>query len=141
VRWDGPGGYFASDDASLLDFGRISRWLADESYWATGRPPDAVRRSFAESVAIGCYSAAGEQAGVCRWVTDHVSFAWLCDVFVDGGHRGRGLGVFMVGVAVGHDEVRDVRLRLLATRDAHGLYERFGFAGVAPGRFLELRQA
>jgi GNAT superfamily N-acetyltransferase len=141
VRWDGPDGYYASDDASLLDFERIGGWLADESYWATGRPLDAVRQSFGESLAIGVYAGEGGQAGVCRWVTDHVSFAWLCDVFVDTAHRGRGLGVFMVGVAVAHDEVRDVRLRLLATRDAHSLYERFGFAGVAPGRFLELRQA
>lgn len=141
MRWDGPGGYYASDDPALLDIGRIGRWLAEESYWATGRPLDAVRRSFEESLAIGCYAPDGEQVGVCRWVTDHVSFAWLCDVFVDTAHRDRGLGVFMVGVAVGHGDVRDVRLRLLATRDAHGLYERFGFAGVTPGRFLELRQA
>jgi GNAT superfamily N-acetyltransferase len=103
------------------------------------RSLELVRRSFEASVVLGLYSPAGLQAGVCRWVTDGVSFAWLCDVFVDRAHRGSGLGTFMVGVACTHELVRDIRLHLLATRDAHGLYEKFGFAAVAPGRFLERR--
>ena len=116
-------------------------WLADESYWATGRPIELVRRSLAESLVLGLYSPDGDQVGICRWVTDHASFAWLCDVFVDRAHRGRGLGTFMVEIATAHDEVRDLRLQLLATRDAHDLYRRFGFTDVAPGRFLERRPA
>jgi GNAT superfamily N-acetyltransferase len=139
VRWDGPDGYFVSDDRSLVDLERVHRWLADESYWAAGRPIELVRRSIEESITLGLYTATGEQAGVCRWVTDHVSFAWLCDVFVDRSHRGRGLGMFMVGVATAHEAIGGVGLQLLATRDAHGLYRKFDFSEVAPSRFLERR--
>jgi GNAT superfamily N-acetyltransferase len=139
MRWDAPDGYFVSDDRALVDFERVHGWLAEESHWAFGRSIELVRRSIEESLTIGLYTAAGEQAGICRWVTDHVSFAWLCDVFVDRSHRGRGLGGFMVGVATRHDEVRDIGLQLLATRDAHDLYRRFDFTDVAPGRFLERR--
>lgn len=139
VRWDGPDGYFVTDDRSLVDLARVHQWLAEESYWAFGRSIELVRRSIEESLTLGLYAASGEQAGICRWVTDHVSFAWLCDVFVDRAHRGRGLGVFMVGVATAHEEVRDVGLQLLATRDAHDLYRTFGFAGVASHRFMERR--
>lgn len=140
VRWNGPDGYFVSDDRSLVDVERVHRWLAEESYWAFGRSIELVRRSIEESLTLGLYTPAGEQAGICRWVTDHASFAWLCDVFVDRSHRGRGLGAFMVGVATAHEEIRDIRLQLLATRDAHALYRMFDFTDVEPGRFLQRRQ-
>jgi GNAT superfamily N-acetyltransferase len=75
---------------------------------------------------------------VCRWITDTATFAWLCDVFVDAGYRGEGVGVFLVGAAMEHPAVAGLRL-LLGTRDAHPLYHRFGFTPVAlPERLLEI---
>jgi GNAT superfamily N-acetyltransferase len=139
MRWDGPDGYFVSDDRALVDVELVHRWLAEESYWATGRPIELVRRSLVESLVLGLYAAGGEQVGICRWVTDYASFAWLCDVFVEVSVRGGGLGTFLVEVATKHEAVRGLRLQLLATRDAHGLYRKFGFQDVAPGRYLERR--
>lgn len=140
MRWSGPDGCYADDDRSLVDVDRVHHWLSEESYWATGRPLELVRRSLDESLVIGVYDPRGDQVGFCRWVTDHASFAWLCDVFVDRASRGRGVGTFMVEVATSHPEVRDLRLLLLATRDAHDLYRRFGFGDVEPGRFLVRRR-
>lgn len=121
-------GYSVTDDKSLLDIGRISRWLSDESYWAEGRPLETIKRSIENSVAIGCYDPQGTQVGFCRWVTDAATFGWLCDVFVDESERGKGLGVFLMEFAMDHPAIKGVRLLLLATRDAHGLYSKFGFS-------------
>jgi GNAT superfamily N-acetyltransferase len=72
-------------------------------------------------------------------VTDGATFAWLCDVFVDPNHRGHGLGTFLIRIATEHPEVRGLRF-LLGTKDAHGLYAKFGFdAPVHPGRLMEVR--
>jgi GNAT superfamily N-acetyltransferase len=131
-------GYLVSDDRELVDVGAVHRWLSEESYWAAGRPLEIVERSISGSVALGCYAPDGSQVGVCRWVTDSATFAWLCDVFVDRSVRGLGLGVFMVGAAMDHPAVQGLRLLLLGTRDAHSLYSRFGFS--SPTRsFMERR--
>jgi GNAT superfamily N-acetyltransferase len=87
---------------------------------------------------LGLYDVAGQPAGFCRWVTDGATFAWLRDVFVDQPHRGHGLGTFLVETAVGDPDIRGLRL-LLGTKDAHGLYRKFGFAGLsAPDRLMEV---
>lgn len=91
------------------------------------------------SIVVGCYNGDGEQVGLARWVSDEATFAWLCDVFITDDHRGRGLGEFMVKAAMEHPDVDGLRMRLLATRDAHGLYQRFGFLETDPHRFMELR--
>lgn len=131
-------GYWVSDNPDYLDPDRIHRWLSEESYWAQGRSLELVKRSIRESIVIGCYTPEGTQVGLCRWVTDSATFAWLCDVFVDAGHRGDGLGVFLVQSAMDHPAVQGIRLLLLGTRDAHGLYQRFGF-GPASENLMERR--
>jgi GNAT superfamily N-acetyltransferase len=95
-------------------------------------------KAIARSLNLGLYDAAGGQVAFCRWVTDGATFAWLCDVFVEPGHRGLGLGMFLVETAVSHPEVRGTRL-LLGTKDAHGLYRKFGFTTPVPDRLLEVR--
>jgi len=75
---------------------------------------------------------------MARWVTDQVSFGWLSDVFVDSSYRGRGLGKFIVACALDHPGVQGVRRLMLGTRDAHELYEQFGFAlTTAAARLME----
>jgi GNAT superfamily N-acetyltransferase len=141
MRWPGPDGYWVSDDRSLVDVARVHGWLSAESYWARGRSYDIVARSVRESLMLGLYGPDGDQAGVCRWVTDYSTFAWLGDVFVDGAERGKGLGSFLVATAVAHPEVRDLPLLILGTRDAHDLYRRVGFETVAaPERWMERRR-
>lgn len=131
-------GYVVSDQ-DRLDVAQIHRWLSEECYWSLDRTFDQVERSLRLSIVIGCYRADGAQVGLARWVTDEATFAWLCDVFIDESHRGLGLGQFMVGAAMSHPAVDGLRMRLLATRDAHGLYRRFGFTDTDPHRFMELR--
>lgn len=131
-------GYVVSDDQDRLDVAQIHRWLSEECYWSLGRTFDQVERSLRRSIVIGCYLPDGAQVGLARWVTDEATFAWLCDVFIDESHRGLGLGEFMVGAAMSHPVVDGLHLRLLATRDAHGLYQRFGFTETDPHRFMEL---
>lgn len=136
MRWERSSGHVVSDDPELLDLARIAHWLADDAYWALGRPAELVMRSFANSVPIGLYDAAGEQLGCCRWVTDRATFAWLCDVYVAPEARAGGLGTWMVACASDHPAVAGTRA-LLATRDAHGLYAKFGFEPLpAPERWM-----
>ena len=136
----GTDGFFVSDDPNLLDVERVHAWLSTESYWAAGRPLEVVRRSIEGSITFGCYSSENSQVGVCRWVTDGATFGWLCDVFVDSGNRGRGLGVLLVESALSHPAVKGLRLLLLGTRDAQGLYSRFGFVP-ATGNWMEKRSS
>ena len=141
MQWTGPDGYWVSDDRDLVDVARVHLWLSTLSYWAEGRPYDVVARSIAESLALGLYRPDDTQVGFCRWVTDYSTFAWLGDVFVDPEVRGAGLGKFLVQTATDHPAVRDVRLQLLGTRDAHGLYRQYGFVNVPePQRWMERRR-
>jgi GNAT superfamily N-acetyltransferase len=141
MRWDGPGDHWVSDDRTLVDTARVHRWLSEQSYWAQGRSYEVVDRSIRESLTLGLYGPSGEQVGVCRWVTDYATFAWLSDVFVDVTLRGTGLGSFLVATAMAHPDVWDLPLHVLGTRDAHDLYRRFGFESVAsPERWMERRR-
>jgi GNAT superfamily N-acetyltransferase len=133
-------------DTEQLFADRMKRTLAmdrpllvgADSYWAAGRPLGVVRRAVESSLCFGLY-AGGQQVGFARVVTDRATFAWLYDVFVLEGYRGRGLGKWLVECVVAHPALQGLRRLLLATRDAHGLYERYGFRPLAdPARFLEV---
>jgi GNAT superfamily N-acetyltransferase len=117
--------YRISTDKSLLDAALIHGFLSERSYWAQGRPLEIVRRSIEHSLCFGLYAGDG-QIGFARVVTDYSTFAWLCDVFVLEGYRGRGLSKWLVETVVAHPGLAGVRRILLATRDAHGLYARYG---------------
>jgi GNAT superfamily N-acetyltransferase len=119
--------YFVSTSADLVDLDFVCAALAG-SYWAQHRTRAVIEASLRTSLCFGLYESAGKrQVGLARVVTDGATFSWLCDVIIDEGHRGKGLGKFLVASVVGHERVRDTMF-LLGTRDAHGLYERFGFA-------------
>ena len=99
-----------------------------------------MARSIAGSLCLGLYAPGGEQAGFARAVSDWATFAWIADVFVLEPHRGRGLGVWMVESLLSHPRLQDLRLTILATADAHGLYERFGFEPIDGARFMTRRR-
>jgi GNAT superfamily N-acetyltransferase len=131
-------GYLISTDPARLDREAIWQFLRT-SYWSPGVARDVVGRGIDNSqLVFGLYCAAGEQAGFARVVTDWARFAWLADVFVLDAHRGKGLGVWLVETAVGQPELAGLRF-MLATADAHGLYERFGFGPVDTARLMERR--
>jgi GNAT superfamily N-acetyltransferase len=132
------GGFLISTDPARLDLAVVHDYLAHRSYWAAGRPAEVVRRAVEHSLCFGLYDG-DRQAGFARVVTDRATFAWLCDVFVLEDYRGRGLGKWLVGCVLAHPALRGLRRLLLATRDAHGLYEQHGFRPLAdPARFLEV---
>lgn len=115
-----------------LDRRRVHRWLSEESYWAQGRARETQDAAIDASRNYGVYDAAtGEQLAYARVVTDGVTFAWLCDVFVDAAARGRGIGKLLVEGVVADLEPLGLKRIALATNDAQGLYERYGFAAVA----------
>ena len=117
-----------SSDPARLDHARIHAWLAEESYWATGRTRETQDAAIDASRNFGVYDrATGEQLAYARVVTDGVTFAWLCDVFVPAEARGRGIGVALVDGVVSALEPLGLKRIALATGDAHGLYEKFGF--------------
>jgi GNAT superfamily N-acetyltransferase len=120
-------GYCVSDDPARLDREWVANWLAEVSYWATGRPRDVQDRAIDHSLCIGLYAPDGAQAGFCRFVTDRATFAWLCDVFVDSAHRAKGLGVFMLDSAIEHPDLAALQRHVLATGTAQDLYSRYGF--------------
>lgn len=100
--------------------------LLKSSYWAAERSEETIMKSWKESLCFGVYDADGLQVGFMRAVTDGATVSWLCDVIVDPGHRGKGLGKWMVAVVVDHPRIRHTNI-YLGTRDAHGLYEKYGF--------------
>jgi len=119
--------YKISDDKALLDLAWITKML-QASYWASTRSETAIRRSIENSLCYGVYErASGAQIGFARIVTDGATFAWLCDVVIDAGHRNRGLGKRLVEVILSDSRLNGVTFRL-ATKDAHSLYERYGFS-------------
>lgn len=132
------GEYVISTDPSMLDLDAVHKFL-QRSYWASERPLETVKRSVEGSLNFGLYRADDRrQVGFARVVTDFATFAWLCDVFIDEDHRGQGLGVWLMETVVEHPELRCMRLWMLGTRDAHGLYEKIGFAPLsAPEKWMQ----
>jgi GNAT superfamily N-acetyltransferase len=131
--------YELCDDQSRISREVIYRWLHEDAYWALGRSREMVDRSIDHSFLYGALDVDGATVGCVRVVSDQATFAWVCDVFVDSTHRGRGIGTWMVGTVVDHWRERGVPRVLLATRDAHELYRRLGFSRLAhPERFMEI---
>lgn len=119
-------GYELSDDPARLDVDVIWGYLRT-AYWSEDVPRDVVTGAIDGSLCLGLYAPGGEQVGFARAVTDSATFAWIADVFVLEPHRDRGLGVWIVEELLAHPRMQGLRSITLATRDAHALYERFGF--------------
>jgi GNAT superfamily N-acetyltransferase len=122
-------GYELSDELERVDIDLTWRFLRT-AYWSPNVPRHVVERALAGSTILGLYAPDGSQAGLARAVTDAATFAWIADTFVVAEHRGRGLGVWLVGSLLEHPDLQGLRRIVLATRDAHSLYERFGFESI-----------
>jgi GNAT superfamily N-acetyltransferase len=131
-------GLLISDDKARLDRPFIHHFLSQHSYWATGVPMEVVDRSIEQSLCFGLYKA-GRQIGFARAITDFAMFAWLADVFIAEEERGSGCGKKLVAAIVAHPGLQSLRRIMLGTRDAHTLYEQFGFTALKyPERFMEM---
>jgi GNAT superfamily N-acetyltransferase len=137
--WVSESGYQLDGSKDRLDLHAVERWPATESYWASGRSLGDIKKSIDHSLVWGLYSPEGEQAGFFRVVTDRTTFAWLCDVFVDSSQRGRGLARWALKLIRDEILATGVYRLILATADAHGVYEKVGFAPLAePEKWMEL---
>ncbi|WP_439937976.1 GNAT family N-acetyltransferase [Nocardia sp. N13] len=129
--------YEIRTELSDMDFDRIHPWLSADAYWALGRTRDNVETAARNSLNFGVFTGSGEQVAYARVLTDRASFAWLCDVYVDRDHRGRGVGHRLLEAVVEQLEPMGLSRVLLATRDAHEVYARFGFEPLPePDRFM-----
>ncbi len=132
------GDFEISTDKKRLQFDLIQSFLAGESYWAQNRTPEQTRTAIENSICFGLYHAE-EQIGFARVVTDQATFAYIGDVFVLDEYRGRGFSKWLMESIIHHPDLQGLRRWLLATRDAHGLYEQYGFGPlVHPDRWMEL---
>ena len=125
-----------SPDPSRIDRGLVHGWLSEQAYWALGRTRAMQDAAIDASRNYGVYDDAGRQVAYARVVTDSTTFAWLCDVFVDPAVRGRGAGKVLVAGVLGELDALGLPRTMLATADAHGLYERHGFTQADPERFM-----
>ena len=129
------GGFELDDDPERIDTGAVFDFLSNHAYWAKGRPRELVERLIREAQrVVGLYHD-GRQIGFSRTFSDGASVTYLADVYVLPEYRGRGLGVELVRATVEEGPYKDTRW-LLHTRDAHSLYEKFGFRKPAE-RLLE----
>ena len=118
-------GFTISTDPRRLDVDAIADMLT-RAYWAKGRSRDMIARYIQHSLTFGLYEG-DRQIGLARVVSDYATFAWLCDVFIHEGYRGRGLSKWLMETVHAHPDLQGLRRWLLATNDAHGLYEQFGW--------------
>ena len=132
--------YVISTDPSRLDVAAIHAYLT-RSYWSEGIPMETVERALASSLCFGLFNGPS-QIGLARVITDRATYAYLCDVYVLESHRSQGLGQWLMQAVTAHPDLQGLRRFGLATRDAHGLYEKFGFAALAhPDRHMEILNA
>ena len=126
-----------STDKSKLDIDVIHKFLVEDSYWSKTRTFEQTKTAIENSICFGVYDE-GRQVGFARVVSDHATFAYLGDVFILDEYRGKGLSKRLMEVIVSHPDLQGLRRWLLATKDAHGLYEQFEFASLKfPERWME----
>ena len=118
--------YLVSTDKLKLQIDVVHQFLTTESYWAKDIPLATVERSIENSLCFGLYHRE-KQIGYARVITDYATFAYLADVFIIKGYRGRGLSKWMMEIIADLPELQNMRRWSLATRDAHSLYSKIGF--------------
>lgn len=118
--------YQVTDDLNQIDLAAVHE-LLKSSYWANERSREDVEASFRSAASV-CFGVLheGKTVGCARLITDRLTFSWLCDVIIHPEHQGKGLGKFLIKTITEDAELGKIRT-LLGTRDAHGLYEQFGF--------------
>ena len=127
-----------------FDFDVIYDFLSRQAYWCKGVPVNVVRKALDNSLCFAVFNDGprqSEQIGFARAITDQATFAYLADVFILEPFRARGLSKWLIECILSHPDLHGLRRFVLATRDAHGLYKRYGFQALAdPAMFMELHK-
>ena len=127
-----------STDREKLDLHFIHDFLSGQSYWLPGVPFERVQKAADHSLNFGLYYQ-DKQIGYARIVTDFTRIAYLADVFITDAYRGRGLSKWLIQVIMDHPDLQHLSRWMLNTRDAHGLYEQFGWTRpIKPETYLEI---
>ena len=130
-------GFVISTDTARLDIDAVHAYLS-RSYWAEDISKEVVAKSIQGSLCFGLYEGT-RQIGLARAITDLATFAYLCDVYILEDFRGRGLGKWLMATVRSHPDLQNLRRFVLVTRDAHGLYEQFGFTRLSDSsRYMEI---
>jgi N-acetylglutamate synthase-like GNAT family acetyltransferase len=133
-------GYKISSETSDMDVSVIHDFIS-KSYWAENILLVTMETAIQNSLCFGVFTDSGNQVAFARMVTDSATFAYLADVFVLEEHRGKGISKWIMENIIRHPNLQGIRRMVLATSDAHGLYEGFGFKALnSPESFMELHQ-
>jgi len=131
--------YLISTDKKLLNFDLIHGFLS-RSYWSPGIPLEIVKHAAANSITFGVYRS-GSQIGYARVISDLATFAYLADVFILEEERGKGLSKWLVTSILSAPFLKGLRRWMLATKDAHGLYQQYGFEPLDnPDVFMQINR-
>lgn len=131
--------FIISTDKNRLQISRIHQFLSTHAYWCQDIPLETVKRAVESSLCFGLYHK-DEQIGFARVVTDNATFAWLCDIYVEERYRAQGLSKWLMECVMSHPSLKNLRRICLATKDAHGLYENFGFEVIkTPQYWMEIK--
>lgn len=126
-----------STDRNRLQIDAIHKFLSEESYWAKERTREETETAIKNSLPFGVYKGEN-QIGFARVVTDYATFAYLGDVYIVKDFRRMGLSLWLMETILCHPDLQGFRRWILATRDAHGLYEKFEFTALKfPERWME----
>lgn len=132
-------GYLYSNNKALLQLDAIHQYLSQESYWSQNIPKEIVAASITGSECFGVFKE-GKQIGFARVITDGATFGYLADVYVLEAHRGKAISKHLMKHIMSYPPFKKFRRFMLATKDAHTLYEKFGFKALStPERFMELK--
>ena len=129
--------FLITTEKAQLDVDAIQSFLENDSYWAQNRTLEQTKTAIENSMCFGIYHRE-RQIGFARVVSDCATFAYIGDVYILDEFRGRGLSKWLMEVIVTHPDLQNLRRWVLATRDAHGLYEKYDFAPLRfPDRWME----
>ncbi len=133
-------GYKVSSETDDMDIAVIHGYIS-RSYWAKNIPLITMENAIKNSLCFGVFTDSGNQVAFARMVTDSATFAYLADVFVLDKHRGKGISKLLMKNIIEHPNLQGIRRMVLATSDAHGLYNKFGFKALSsPESFMELHR-
>jgi len=131
--------YKISTDKDKLDLIAIHDFLTNRSYWAIGRSFETVKRSIENSICFGVYDSSDKLVGFARVLTDYAVFAYIMDVFILEDYRKQGIGKQLMSAIMQHSDLQCLKRIMLATNDAHELYEKYGFKRtVSPEKIMEI---
>ncbi len=127
-----------STDKTKLDVDSIHEFLSTRAYWCLNIPKDKVQLAIQNSLCFGVYNDE-KQIGLARVISDFSTIAYLGDVYIIDGYRGKGLSKWLMETIMCYPELQGLRRWILLTGDAHGLYRQFGWTDIAdPSKWMEM---